>query len=147
MLTVEFDTSGVLTALDRVQSRLRSERAAVLRPIGQDIIARGHADYIVKSRGGTGSDGIAWRRLAPSTIRRKRSAVIGFATGELSAATGDVLDVTSDSVRSGFGDPHAAAFDAIRPLLPARLPPAWKRAEERLVEAWGETILDQELGT
>lgn len=61
-----------------IRGRLRSARVAfgtqqqpVLEAMGVQLLSLSKQAYIVKSRGGTGSDGIKWKPLAESTIARK----------------------------------------------------------------------------
>jgi hypothetical protein len=146
VLVVDFNDGGAVAGLERAARRLATEQGKVLDPIGRDILRRGHDDFATKSAGGTGSDGITWRPLTARTVRRKHSDAIGIRTGELAATEGDVLVVSGNSVRAGFGDRHAAAFDAIRPLLPSRLPGSWRRDFESRLQRWGQAILDEEIG-
>lgn len=60
---------------------------------------------------------------------------------------GNVLEVAGSQVTVGYGRSYSQYFDAVRPLLPERLPPAWQRRLEELAAQHGQAILDQAFGS
>lgn len=108
------------------------------------------ADFVTKSRGGTGTDGIRWPPLAASTLARRRKKGRGAA---IMLDTGAMMR----SVHAGGEGPGRVTLTCGRPLLqrgvpgrlPARpvwpldghLPPAWRdRVRSALREAAGRLL-------
>lgn len=63
---------------DEIRAKLRSARVSfgtqqreVLEALGVRILSFAKQDYVTKSRGGTGTDGIKWKPLAQSTIDKR----------------------------------------------------------------------------
>lgn len=69
---------SVRTPSDKIRAKLRRAKVAfgnqqrpALEAIGVAVLSQSQQAYRVKSRGGTGSDGIKWKPLAASTIAKK----------------------------------------------------------------------------
>ena len=79
--------------------------------------------YLAKSRGQTGSDGITWKP------RQDGLLPIGIKSGYLRSTLKVTVDHDSqrDRITATYKHPFAPAFGAIRPLLPEKLPLAWRR--------------------
>ena len=120
--------------------------------LGSALLGEVQRDFVTKSRGGTGRDGVKWPPLAPGTLaaRRRKSGgaavEILHATGDLyrslspgvegrpSAAPGQVMRLSTNRVVAGSsrkpwhhrGGKHLPA----RPMWPAsgKIPKAWKPA-------------------
>lgn len=147
----------------------QAEQANVLEAVGARVLSYAQQDYRTKSRGGTGSDGITWAPLAESTVKRKASkgsakrqknrkqtkngkarptgnaVAIGIDSGLLlnSSQPGFAGNMSVDqaSVTVGFPRTYAKHFDAQRPLLPSRLPDAWRDELDGIVTRWAESVL------
>ena len=133
---LEFEASQVMQELEAIRARMVANRPQLLRAWGRNLLDRTHRDFAIKSRGGTGSDGIKWAPLKPATIRRKRGAAIGIRSGELEQPVGDLLRVTGNQVEAGYADPHAEFFDERRPLMPIPIPDSWHQHLEKMAEDW-----------
>lgn len=154
-------------AIRDARDSFASRRAAVLRILGTQLLEFAEADYNVKSRGETGSDGIRWEELAPSTrahklqqrgrvYRQKGDVPIGIETGQQLGSSlpgfrgrdglgGNIFEVADSSVTVGYGRSYSEHFDTRRPLLPPKLPAAWQERLEELAAAWGEERISQAL--
>lgn len=69
---------SVRTPSDSIRAKLRASRVAfasqqrpALEAMGIAVLSQSDQAYRVKSRGGTGSDGIKWKPLAESTVRQR----------------------------------------------------------------------------
>lgn len=76
---VKTPVGSVMSKLAQFRLALSSEQQEILEALGVKVLSFSKQAYIVKSRGGTGSDGIKWKPLAQSTIdarnrRGKRNA-------------------------------------------------------------------------
>ncbi len=174
---ITFDLAEVQAKLDAAGRDFVQEQHDVLHVIGVQLLSFVSLDYDTKSRGGTGTDGIAWKLLAASTIAKKTkrgkrnekrkttksgkarpgagSTAIGIDTGlqrasaqpGFSAAGGGnkfVVDATGVTV--GFQRSYSGYFDEERPLLPTKLPEAWQRECDDILNRWGAKILERNLG-
>lgn len=61
-----------------IRQKLRAAKAAfgnqqrpVLEALGVRVLSYARQDYVTKSRGGRGTDGISWAALAPATIKAR----------------------------------------------------------------------------
>lgn len=151
----------------------QGEQANVLEAVGVQTLGYARLDFVTKSRGGTGSDGTTWAPLEESTVKRKANkgsakrqknrqttksgkarptgnkVAIGIDAGLLlnSSQPGFSGNMTVDQtgVTVGFPRSYAKYFDEKRPLLPIRLPDAWRDGLQAIVNRWAETVLGQKL--
>jgi|GEM_PF-5792661 len=130
---------GIMQALDR-------QKPAMLADIGQYLVTEAHQDFLVKSLGGTGDDGVRWMALAPGeAIVKERigKPLIGIRSGELAALNSWRMTIGGATawgkhlgrdqlVIENTDQPKANYFNFHRPMLPERLPNAWYRHSESL---------------
>lgn len=62
---------AVQQKLNRIKSDLQAEQRQLSQAVGTDLLSKSQQAYLAKSRGGTGSDGIKWAPLAPSTLAKR----------------------------------------------------------------------------
>lgn len=159
MLEFAFDFTETRRALSELSAALDRQTPSLLGEIGARLKERTHADFMVKSRGGTGAGGITWKAVTPDEQRKKQRA--GF-RGGLGVRTGELL--SSLEIRSAgetawgkpipygmvsleFVDqPKANAFNVHRPLFPDRLPHKWHHQSELLVQQMVDHVAAQVLG-
>lgn len=130
--------------------------AAFLREIGTEILNQVKLDFLVKSAGGVGSDGVKWHPLKPETLERRRRK--GFSGTDILEETAALLaslepPVGSRSVPNqvfkgapgkvelgtaipyGMVHQYGTVHVVPRPFLPAgELPRAWEPAIEEAAE-------------
>lgn len=140
------DLSAVQNEVQDLREGLRAQKPLALAAIGRQLVANAHQDFLVKARGGTGADGVRWARVTPAEARRKArlgSSQAGIRTGEmrnmLVARVGGRNSfgkaITKDTVSLDYYDqPKANYFNALRPLLPNRLPNSWYRQATAIVD-------------
>lgn len=68
---VKIPADDIRSKLRRAKVAFASEQRPALEALGVSIISKSQIAYRVKSRGGTGSDGIKWKPLAASTIDKR----------------------------------------------------------------------------
>lgn len=75
-MQVQFPTNQLTGAADAAALALFQERKKLLEVVGIQLLQYAQLDYVIKARGGTGSDGIAWAPLQVATIlaRLRRKA-------------------------------------------------------------------------
>lgn len=118
--------------------------------LGVTVLSKVQVAFVVKSRGGTGSDGIKWAPLAKRTLTKKRTGGTGKAdalrdTGALlrsltpgvddrpSGAPGQLFELVAGGVIVGSKLPYAGFHQdgtehvPARPIVPpdGRIPDAW----------------------
>lgn len=69
--TVRFPDAEIRGKLRRFRSDIQQREREVLEAIGVRVLSFSKQDYITKSRGGTGTDGIKWKPLEYETILAK----------------------------------------------------------------------------
>lgn len=67
-MQVVFPTNTLIGAADAAALALFQERKKLLEIVGTQLLQFAQLDYVIKARGGTGSDGIAWAPLQVATI-------------------------------------------------------------------------------
>ena len=140
MLTIQFPDLKRL--VDDAQRRLDDERDEILQQLGVTLLRFAQQDYTTKSGGGTGTDGITWKKLAPSTLAARGGRTeIGLQSGLQRASLG-LGRSDPGGVTVGYGRSYSPFFDDVRPLLPDRLPQPWLEALEQRVMEWGTKIVD-----
>ena len=141
MLSIDFPDLQRL--VDDAQQRLDAEREDILAQLGATLLRFARQDYTTKSSGGTGTDGIAWKKLAPPTIAAHAGRTeIGLQSG-LPRASLSVAMTSPEGVAIGYGRGYAPFFDEARPLLPDPLPPSWLKELEKQVVDWGTEIVNE----
>ncbi len=121
-------------------------RSVIRRKLADTLKLLIQRDFLRKSLGQTGDDGIRWKPLKPSTVKQKGTPVIGIETWDLyqslnvTTGGGSLADVTAS-----FDSPHAEFFDATRPLLPSVAPDAWTKALGTEVEDWAQKQVREKL--
>lgn len=169
---VQFPEAQVKARLQAIGRDIVTERRNLLQAVGTSLLSQSQQAYRVKSRGGTGSDGIAWKPLAASTIEKRNrrgkrnakrtttrsgkarpaggSVSIGIDTGlQLSSASpgfkDNIFDIQTSSVTVGYGRSYSKYFDEQRPLMPNRLPPKWRELCDNIVFRWLRNIFTKRL--
>jgi hypothetical protein len=129
-LSVQTTESGGAAEL---RQRWQSRRPVVLQVIASQLLRLADADFATKSRGGRGADGVIWTPLKPATLaaRRRRSGSDPIRIGVVRGRLRPGAETSERSVVIRYSQPHAAAFDRLRPLLPNSLPEAWRRDIEQ----------------
>jgi len=163
--------NDIIARVDAAKKQVVEGKSEILQAIGVQVLSLNQRDYRTLSRGGTASDGRKWKALDPKTIKRKASrgrkgpgkrsfvgnvlpggniSAIGIDTG-LQFASGNpgftapgggtVFKVTVNSVTVGYGRIYSKYFDAQRKLMPDALPDSWRKAIDRIVQAWLKKIV------
>lgn len=140
-----------------------------LAEVGDAVLEEIRAAFVVKSRGGTGSDGIRWQDLKESTLERRRRKGIdhdrrleetGALLASLTPGTGDpdaarpanqVFDIEPGGVTVGTQDEKASKHQdgwanvPARPIVPedGSLPAAWEREVEEAMERGMEKVIEE----
>lgn len=70
-INIKSELEEVLKKLKATRQQMAKKKAELLEAMGVQLLADAQLDYLTKSKGGTGKDGITWKPLAPSTIRKK----------------------------------------------------------------------------
>jgi hypothetical protein len=92
-------------------------------------------DFKVKSRGGTGADGLRWKKLAQSTIDKKKSDIIGIEHWDMYDSLRIIATRSGETLLEvSYQSDHAEFFAMDRPLFPEGDVPKWIEAMEPLVE-------------
>ena len=65
---VEFPEDQLIDGVEAAAEAVRRHRHQLLEKIGVQILSFVKLDYVAKSRGGTGTDGIKWRPITVATI-------------------------------------------------------------------------------
>lgn len=92
-------------------------------------------DFRRKSRGGTGADGLRWRRLAQSTIDKKKSDIIGIESWDMYDSLRVIPTRSGETLLEiSYQSEHAEFFSLDRPLFPEGDVPKWVDAMVPLVE-------------
>lgn len=73
----------------KIRQRISDELPELLEEAGVQILSNAQLDYVAKSRGGTGSDGVKWAPLQPKTVERKNRR--GRKTSNKKTKSGKVL--------------------------------------------------------
>ena len=71
MFTIKFPLAEIKAKLGNAKARIEREQRDLNEAIGVQLLSLAKQDYRTKSRGGTGTDGITWKPLAPATIKKK----------------------------------------------------------------------------
>lgn len=174
MFRVRFPLQELRAQAANIDQRLRKEQPTILMVLGVQLLSFVSEAYNVKSRGGTGSDGITWKPLNPKTIKAKNrrgkrnfkrtatksgkerptanDSLIGVNTGlqRASASPGFRGDAQAfvlgeAQITVGFNLSYSKFFDETRPLLPDPIPESWQRELEALVQDWADRIVKEEL--
>ncbi len=61
----------VLKKLKAIKHDIQAEQRQLSEAVGVDLLSKSQQAYLIKSRGGTGSDGIKWKPLAASTVAKR----------------------------------------------------------------------------
>lgn len=70
-LNIKSELERIRKHLKATRQQMAKRKAELLETMGVQLLADAQLDYLTKSKGGTGKDGVAWKPLAPSTIRKK----------------------------------------------------------------------------
>lgn len=70
MFTVHFPPK-LKQRIQSIRHDLQAEQTNLLNAVGVELLSLSQQAYLVKSRGGKGSDGISWKPLAASTIKHR----------------------------------------------------------------------------
>lgn len=155
------------------QQRLQKEKAELLEVMGTQLLSDAQLDYLTKSRGGTGEDGVTWDPVKNVKRKNKRGDQkegrktksgkampgpgdndIGIDTGlQRDSASpgfigadgkgGNLFEQDEDGVTVGYNREYSEFFDEKRPLLPETLPPAWVEKQEEIIRQWAEKIMEE----
>ena len=68
---VRFPADELTAQIRAVQGRLASDRRDLLTQLGVELLSLSQLAYREMARGGTGSDGITWKRLERTTIEQR----------------------------------------------------------------------------
>ena len=71
MAKVTFPASDLLKAFRGLEMAIERRRTELMSVLGTRLLSEAQKAFQDKSRGGRGSDGITWKKLAASTIERK----------------------------------------------------------------------------
>ena len=161
--------------LKRTREELRQKKAELLETMGVQLLSDAQLDYLTKSRGGTGLDGVKWNPVKNVRAKNRRGRKsegktksgktlpgpdqneIGVDTGLQRASAspgfvgpdgkgGNFFVQDADSVTVGYGREYSEHFDAQRPLLPDTLPDEWVQHQEEVLKEWAEKIIDEGMG-
>ncbi len=146
MFSVELDMTDARGQVTDLQAALARQRPQLLAEIGRGLVEAAHRDFAVKSRGGTGADGVRWPVLTPEEARRKArhgQTRLGVRSGDMAAiiiytsggpnAFGKLIP--ANEVVIDYADqPKANYFNARRSLLPSTLPDSWYRQATATVD-------------
>lgn len=69
--SVRFPSDEIRAKLRRAKVAFGSQQRPCLEAMGVSVLSQSQQAYRVKSRGGTGSDGLKWKKLAQSTIDKR----------------------------------------------------------------------------
>lgn len=139
-LRVTFTTKGLMEATGASRRQVQRAREAFDVAIRDELKAIADEDFAKKSLGAR-SAGIKWKPLAASTVRRKRSTVIGVDTGEMKKSQS--VRVNNRGVTISYGTDHAVFFDEKRPILPDDLPASWRKRLEKAGQQAMDRVLDR----
>lgn len=164
--------SEVRQAIRAARIGFVQEQRPILEALGVQTLSLSRQDYVVKSRGGTGKDGIKWKPLAQSTIDRKNrrgrrnasrpktasgkarptggQVAIGIDSGLQLASSSpgypsNVFKVSDKEVVVGYNREYSEHYDEKRPLMPEKLTPAWEAVLDSLVLRWALALLKSKL--
>lgn len=70
-LNIKSELERIKNQLKATRQQMAKKKAELLETMGVQLLADAQLDYLTKSKGGTGKDGVTWKPLAPSTIRKK----------------------------------------------------------------------------
>ena len=70
--SITFPFQELREVVDEVSTRLSSDRREVLEALGTELLKLAREAYLVKARGGTGSDGIKWDAIQLRSLRRRQ---------------------------------------------------------------------------
>lgn len=138
MFSLSYDVREAQQQVQGIMQSLDRQKPAMLADIGQYLVTEAHQDFLTKSLGGTGDDGVRWMALAPGEALVKErigKPLIGIRSGKLAALNSwrAVVDPATQQLRVENTDqPKANFFNVHRPMLPERLPNAWYRHSESL---------------
>jgi hypothetical protein len=139
-----------------------------LKEVGREVLDLIYEAFLVKSRGGVGSDGISWAELKESTLERRRRKGIthdrrleehgdllaSLKPGEPGTVANQVFEIEPGAVTVGTSDPKSAKHQEgwgnvpARPIVPDALPPAWLGEIQAAMERGYEKVVERmcELG-
>lgn len=167
--------TGLLAALARLPAILSGRvpdphklGELFLTVVGNKVIDLIQHDFRVKSDGGVGLDGIAWRELKEATLeRRRRKGIQGdgilHETGELYGSLtvplsddpnaarpkGQVFEIEPGRATVGTeglkADAHQFGTVNIpaRPIVPDAMPPGWEREIDESIERALEKVIER----
>lgn len=69
--------AAIVAKTKAAKKKVEQQQRNLLEAVGVKLLSFAQQDYRTKSRGGTGTDGITWKKLAPATIKRKNSTSAG----------------------------------------------------------------------
>ena len=157
---------------EAAKAELNAKKEEIAQVTGVQYLSLAQRDYRTLSRGGAGSDGRIWKKLAPSTIKRKLAkgnkakagrkiakatalagtVAIGIDTG-LQVASGargftapgggNIFRVMGWTITVGYGRSYSKYFDMIRKLLPDKIPDAWKQKLSKTFGDWMRKITNK----
>lgn len=113
------------------------QRSEVRRKLSEKLYLLVKRDFLRKSLGQRGDDGIQWKPIKADTAKKKGTRVIGIDTWDLlESLTVSTRQGGADAVAS-FESDHAEFFDRERKLLPETPPDPWMQAMQvEVVEPW-----------
>lgn len=136
-----------------------------LRAVGRAALDLIYEAFLVKSRGGVGSDGISWEALKESTLeRRRRKGIVhdrrleetgallaSLKPGEPGAVPNQVFKVEPGAVTVGSSDSKAEKHQNGRGHVPPRpitppggeIPPGWDEAMNEALERGMEKVVEE----
>jgi len=164
---VDFPAAELAGMADAAVLALHAGRVKILDIMGVQLLQFTQLDYVTKSNGGTGTDGITWAPIKPETLaarnKGKKNAgkfkgqhQIGVNTGLQRASArpgftgadgrgGNVQIKADDSIEVGFGRSYSRHFDKRRKLMPEVLPPKWLETLEDIAAKQGGQLIDDAL--
>lgn len=136
-----------------------------LREVGREVLDLIYEAFLVKSRGGVGSDGISWAELKESTLERRRrkgvthdrrleeagDLLASLKPGEPGAVPNQVFKVEPGAVTVGSSDSKAEKHQNGRGHVPPRpitppggeIPPGWDEAMNEALERGMEKVVEE----
>jgi hypothetical protein len=135
-MRVTFTTKGLMESLGASRRKVQKAREAFDVAVATELKRLAEEDFDKRSRGASGATGRKWKRLAPSTVQKKGSTIIGIDQGDLVNSL--KVTVNNRGISATYAAPHAGYFDEERPLLPSSLPMTWER---KLEEAGKKAVI------
>lgn len=70
-LNIKSELERIRKQLKATRQQMAKKKAELLETMGVQLLADAQLDYLTKSKGGTGKDGVSWKPLHELTIKRK----------------------------------------------------------------------------